>query len=148
MSEDKELQEFYDSLEGKPLIEVAAIMNQVRIELDAAKVIKVALQKKFDALRLNIIPPLMDDDAITSMNIDGIGRLGITSDIYASIPADCREESFQWLRDNRHGDAIKETVNNGTLKALLKGIIKRGEEQIPEDLFKVTLFSRASITKK
>lgn len=148
MSEDKVMQEFYDSMEGKTLIELATKMNEIRMLLDEAKAVKVDLQKKFDALRLNLVPSAMDDDGITSMNVDGIGRVGLTSDIYASIPAEHREEAWGWLRDHRHGGIIKETINAGTLKATLKAIIKKGEETLPEDLFKVTPFSRASITKK
>lgn len=148
MSKDKEMEEFYKSVEGLTLIEVSAIMNDMRIKLDAAKDVKTKYQKKYDALRLNIVPPLMDDEDITSITIDGIGRVGLTSDIYASIVSGEKEKAFSWLRENRHGDAIQETVNSGTLKALLKGIIKKGEEVIPEDVFKVTPFSRASITKK
>jgi len=169
------MKEFYDEMEGKTLLELAAVMNETRIKLEAAKEVKTGLQKKYDVLRLNLIPPLMDDDGITSMNVDGIGRLGVTSDIYASIPADTKNEAWNWLRENDH-NIIKETVNAGTLKATLKAIIKKGEivlpvkvmrdsegeplldehdneiplldgdeNQIP--LFKVSPFSRATITK-
>ncbi len=148
MEEKDPMQEFYDSMEGKTFVELASIMNDTRILLEEAKAIKVALQKKFDALRLNLIPSAMDDDGITSANIDGIGRIGLTSDLYASIIKDQQSQAFGWLRDHNHGDAVKETVNAGTLKALLKVVIKKGEVTIPEEIFKVTPYSRAAITKK
>ena len=142
------MQDYYDSMEGKTIFELAAEMNDIRLLLDTAKEVKTSLQKKYDALRLNLVPSAMDDEGVTSINIDGIGRMGLTADLYASIPADQKPEAYEWLRDNQHGDIIKETVNAGTLKATFKAIIKKGEETIPENIFKVTPFSRAAITKK
>lgn len=148
MSNDKELDDFYKVMESMTLLQLAEIMNDIRIELEEVKAISTGFQKKYDALRLNLIPSAMDDDGISTITIEGIGRLSLTSDIYASIPAAQREEAWEWLREHKLGDIIKETVHAGTLKATLKSLLKKGEEEIPEDLFKVTPYTRASITKR
>ena len=147
MSDDM-LDEFYELMEGKSLLELASVMNEIRVSLDAATQVKTNLQKRYDALRLNLIPTAMDEDGISNVTIDGIGRLGLTADIYASIPAAQRDEAWEWFRSNKLGDIIKETINSGTLKATLKSIMKKGELEIPEELFKVTPYTRASITKR
>jgi len=148
MEKDEAMEHFYNAMEGNSLLQLAEVMNDVRRELDHAKAIKTALQKKYDALRLNLIPTAMDEDGISNVTIEGIGRLGLTSDIYASTPASKRDESWEWFRNHGHGDIIRETINAGTLKATLKAIMKKGDTEIPEDLFKITPYTRASITKR
>ena len=145
---EKDSQQFYKAMEGKSLLQLAESMNDIRIQLDKAKEVKTKLQGKYDILRLNLIPAAMEENDITNITIDGIGRLGLTSDIYASVVAKNKDETWEWLRNNGHGDIIKETINAGTLKATLKAIMRKGEETIPEGLFKITPYTRASITKK
>jgi len=128
------------------LADLAEAMRSVKTALDAAKIDQAAIQKEFDLLRLKVIPEKMDDEGMTSVKIKGIGRLTITGDMYAGIQKDMNKQAYQWLTDNGHGDLIKDFVHSSTLKAFLKEQIKNGEE-IPDDLFKVTPFERASITK-
>lgn len=136
----------YESFEGMSIQQAAAAQQDIKDAFDAAGAIKSHFQKIYDHLRLTRIPEIMDGDGINTITLKDIGRVTLTSDIYASIPADKKDESWDWLRDNDHGGIIKETINAGTLKATLKSIIKKGEI-LPEGLFKVTPFSRASITK-
>jgi len=127
--------------------DLARHMKDVRAELDDADAIKKKHQKRFDFLRLQAIPTAMDDEGLTNFNLDGIGRIGLTSDIYAGIVSGQKANAYKWLEDNQHGDLIQPTVNASSLKAAIKQILKKGEETLPEELFKVTPFSRASITK-
>jgi len=144
MSEETTAYAEYNDLSAADL---ARHMKTVRTDLDAADTVKKALQKRFDFLRLQVIPTAMEDEGLGSFNLDGIGRIGLTSDIYASIVSGKKKEAYQWLEDNQHGDLIQPTVNASSLKAAIKQILKKGEEVLPEELFKVTPFSRASITK-
>jgi len=126
---------------------LARHMKTVRADLDDADVIKKKLQKRFDFLRLQAIPTAMEDEGLSNFKLDGIGRIGLTSDIYASIVSGKKVDAYKWLKDNKHGDLIQPTVNASSLKAAIKQILKKGEEVLPEELFKITPFSRASITK-
>jgi hypothetical protein len=146
MTKDNEMDVYYTLMRTKSIVELAAFMNTIRAELDQLKEKSTSLQKEYDALRLNIIPEKMDEQDITNITIEGVGRLGLTSDVYASI--DDQEKAFTWLRENRRGDIIKETINSSSLKATIKEIIKNGREIIPPGLFKITPFTRASITKR
>jgi len=146
MTKDNEMDVYYTLMRTKSIVELAAFMNTIRAELDQLKEKSTSLQKEYDALRLNIIPEKMDEQDITNITIEGVGRLGLTSDVYASI--DDQEKAFIWLRENRRGDIIKETINSSSLKATIKEIIKNGREIIPPGLFKITPFTRASITKR
>jgi hypothetical protein len=81
------------------------------------------------------------------MTIDGLGRLGLTSDVFARIVTERRADAYQWLSDHGFGDLIQPTVNSSSLKATMRKLIKDGKESIPDDLFIVTPYQRASITK-
>jgi hypothetical protein len=136
----------YMLYEGMTLQQVAARMQELKNKLDEATDIKTSLQKEYDHVRMNVIPGILDDQGVSTITLDDIGRISLTSDIFASIPSEFKDQAWDWLRENGHGDIIKETINAGTLKAVLKAVITKGE-QLPEGLFKVTPFSRASITK-
>lgn len=127
---------------------VGAILEMARVaalkdEIDA-KLSEV--NKRYDYLRLSLVPTKMDETGVPNIRIEGVGRVSLTGDMYVSIPADSREEAYQYLMDTGHGDIIKPGINPSTLKATIKAMMKKGEE-IPEDKFKVTPFTRASITK-
>lgn len=128
------------------LVQKIANMKNIKERLDFKKAELKEIQKEYDKMRLEVIPNLMDDEGIEKMSVEGVGTLYLTSDVYASIPAVTKRDAWEWLSDNGHGDLITETVNSSTLKAFVKDAISKGEE-LPEGLFKVTPFTRASIRK-
>lgn len=142
-----DVQKLYNDVETMTFVQKVELMNALRIKLDRAKKCKTLLQMKYDAMRLTVIPSAMDDDGISSITVAGVGRVGLTADLRCSILKENRLGAYKWLRDNGH-DIIQETVNSGTLKATMKAILKKGKEVVPTDLFKITPFTRASITKK
>lgn len=121
-------------------------LKNIKERLDFKKEEIKEIQKAYDKLRLETIPNMMDDSGIEKLSLEGVGTLYLTSDVYTSIPAQTRPEAWEWLSDHGHGDLITQTVNSSTLKAFVKQAISNGEE-LPEGLFKVTPFSRASIRK-
>lgn len=132
--------------ESMSLIELATEMKSTREKLDATKAVASALQKQFDILRLRFIPEKMEEDGIRNITIEGIGRVGVTGDMYVSTLAENREGLKQWMREHDHGALVSETINASTLKSWVKHQIADGEEY-PVDLINVTPFTRASITK-
>jgi len=133
-----------DVVRGLDLATVASLMRDVNDGLDRAAATKTKLQKAFDALRMTVVPEMMDAMQLKSANIDGIGRITLTSDAFVSTPAAKQDELKAWLTDHGLDDMIKETVNSSTLKAWAIRRVKAGEE-VP-DCISVTPYSRASIT--
>lgn len=62
----------------------------------------------------------MDRQNITSMNTKWGKRIGVSSQIWASIPPNNKDLAFKWLRNNGKGAIITETVNAGTLSAFVR----------------------------
>lgn len=139
----------YPEYDGMQVTQLAAEMIEVQTKLEEADKVKKSLQKRFDFLRYVKVPEAMEemDPNLTSLTIDGVGRLGLTPDMWVSTKAGAKEKAIDWLMDNGHGALVQETINASALKKLIKGLISSGEET-PEDLFNISPFTRASITKK
>lgn len=135
-TENKALTELIDKIK-----EMAEMERRKEFLADKAK----EVNKRLDQLRLSEIPEAMAALEIPNLTVAEIGRVTLTADVYASIPPDKKEEAYEWLNSSGHGNCITETVNASTLKAIMRRRIRDGEE-IP-DVFKVTPFTRASITK-
>jgi hypothetical protein len=136
-----------EEYEKLPVVELVKEMSKVKAQLDEVKAQKTDLQKLYDLLRLRLLPERMDAEDVSTLTVDGAGRVSLQSDLYFSIPADRREEAYKWLRENGAGDIIRPTVNAGTGKAWAKEMLLNGK-QLPEGLFKVTPYTRAIITKR
>lgn len=100
----------------------------------------------YDLLRIELIPAKMEEEGIENIKVEGVGRISLTGDMWVSVPAAHRDAFYDWLRGEGLGDLIKPTVNASTLKAMIKGRMQKGQE-IPDEIIKVTPFTRASITK-
>ena len=144
-STDTELD--HNSLKKLSIQELSRKQRGLGESLELLKKISAKIQAEYDAIRLGILPEKMDEEDITNVTVAGVGRVTVQSDIYFSIPAPTKEDAYDWLRDHGHGDLIQETVNSSSGKAWAKEMLKKGEP-LPEELFKVTPFSRAQITKE
>lgn len=134
-----------DMVQYEDLATVAALMERIGAYLDHLAERKTNVQRAYDALRLTVIPEMMDAQQLKSANIDGVGRVTLTADAYVACPAGMQPALQDWLTSHGFEDMIKETVNSSTLKAWAVRRYKSGEE-VPE-FVKITPFTRASITK-
>jgi hypothetical protein len=100
----------------------------------------------YDYLRLALVPERFEEDGISNMKVDGVGRVQLAGDLYAGVIKGKEDQAFEWLDDNGRGDLVKKTVNSSSIKAVLKKMLESGEE-IPAELFKAEPFTRASIVK-
>jgi len=149
-----------------PYKDLAARMIELRDAAKKAEREKITLDAEHDIIRLRVVPLRFAEDGMTSMNIDGVGRLGLTKDAYCTQVKGVQEEFFQWLRDNDFGDLIKDTVNPSSLKSLVKELQTESAEsvaefsvgdddaddktkfdEITEKYVNFTPFMRASVTK-
>ncbi len=130
-------------------------MNVVQLagELRKLKELKESMEedlketnKYIEEITKHILPEKMDDQGISNIKIDGVGRITLRGEVYASILAANRDAAYQWLRDTGRASLISNTVNASSLKAACKEWLKNGEE-IPEELIKVTPVTVAVLTR-
>lgn len=104
------------------------------------------INKELDVIRTKKIPELMESMELRNVTIEGLGRVQLAADIYASTREGQKDAAMTWLRDCGYEGMITETYNASSLKALFRRLMADGAD-IPEDIFNVTPFLRASIVK-
>ena len=103
------------------------------------------LTKVVDHIRIRKLPDVMRNEGVEKVTFAGIGRLSLTNDMHVSINPLVKRSALVWLQDHGFSDLVKETVNAQSLKALAKEQFSTGTA-LPEDMFNVAPFTRASIT--
>jgi hypothetical protein len=106
----------------------------------------VAVNKEYDHIRKERIPELMASLELRNATFEGLGRVQLAEDIYASTREGQKEAAIAWLRDTGYENMVTETYNASSLKALFRRMIEGGVP-IPDEIFNVTPFTRASIVK-
>ena len=128
------------------LLVLAAQMKAIQARMEVMEIEWNALTKKYNSIRLKQIPDLMSEEGIRTVTFDGIGRVQLAADLYVSIVGN-KEETYDWMKDNGYDGVVVEYVHPSTLKAIIKEGLKAGRE-FPEDKFKISPFTRASIVKR
>ena len=105
-----------------------------------------AINKRIEILARQEIPEAMDEAGVQNVKFEGIGKIYLKGDVFASIPAESRDAAYEWLELTGRGSLIKPTANSSSLKAAVKEWIAQGEE-IPEELIKVTPYTQAVLTR-
>lgn len=124
--------------------EVAEMFTKLREAYETADFVKKRLGEAFDWYRVTYVPDYMDDQGVSSVKIEDVGRLGLTDDLRVKILD--KESVYDWLEENDLGDLITSTINSSTLKATLRRRLIKGQE-VPGDLFELSPFTRANLTK-
>lgn len=93
------------------------------------------------------VPEAFEREKITSFNLKAGFRITISQRYLASILKDRRDKAFAWLRKNRLGDLIQETVNAQTLSAAGRKLIEDENRELPESLFATHYKFNTSIVK-
>lgn len=104
------------------------------------------MNKRIEVLSRQEIPEAMDEEGVQNVRYEGIGKVHLRADVFASIPAEVRDDAYTWLEATGRGSLIKPTVNASSLKAAVKEWIAQGEE-IPEELIRVTPYTQAVLTR-
>lgn len=119
---------------------------EVRAMLEAWDTVRDKLSEIEQKLSHETLPKAFEAEKIKTFTLLDGSRVTISDRLYASIIPEKRADAFAWLRKNRLKDLIIETVNASTLSAAAKLRVEANQD-VPEDLFKVTIIPGASLTK-
>ena len=123
-----------------------ARMKELQGQKDKLETELSDINKELDVIRTKKIPELMESMELRNVTIEGLGRVQLAADIYASTREGQKETAMTWLRDCGYADMITETYNAASIKALFRRMIADGAD-LPDDIFNVQPFIRASIVK-
>lgn len=126
--------------------ELAARMKELKSQIAEQENETKELKRQLEEITQFILPEKMDAEGISTVNVKGYGRITVTQQMRANVPADKAPLLRQWLRENGYGELIGETVNPSTLKAWVKERIVECEDY-PVDLINIYTYEQASLTK-
>lgn len=127
------------------LIEMAQQMRALQTDKEGLESQLKEVNKALDQLRLKDIPEFMAENDIRTITFEGIGRVQLAMDVYATMID--KEQCYAWLAENGYEGLIQGYVQPSTFKAAVKDALKDGQE-FPPELFNITPFTRASIVGK
>jgi hypothetical protein len=125
---------------------LCARMKELQDRKSALEETLTEINKDLDKIRTREIPEAMEALELRNATFEGLGRVQLATDLYASTKEGKKDAAIQWLQDCGYDNMIVETYNASSLKALFRRMIADGAE-IPDDVFNVTPFVRASIVK-
>ena len=126
------------------IINMARTMRMLQAEKEQLEGTLKLINIQLDDLRLKQIPEAMAEQDIRTMTIEGVGRVQLAMDVYATIKD--KEAGYNWLQEHGYEGLIVPYVQPSTFKAAVKEALKAGQE-FPEEVFSIQPFTRASIVK-
>jgi len=130
---------------GMSLRDLVEYMDRERKEKDRLEVALKLINAAYDVLRFESIPERMESDGVERVSYEGIGRVSLTADL--RVQTKNKDALFGWLRKNKLGDLITDTVNSSTLKAFVKERMQKGKPLPDGWMVAISPITRASITK-
>lgn len=139
------MEEYIKMFENNDIVELANKLRGLKDLKEAQEADLKDTNMAIEAITKVLLPQKMDEQGIQNVKIDGVGRIGLRGEVYASILAENRELAYDWLRNTGRASLITNTVNPSTLKAAAREWLKNGEE-IPE-FIKITPATVATLTR-
>jgi len=120
------------------VVKLRNLEDQIKMVEDNLK----SLKKQQEVLSGEVIPTMMTEMNISTMKLADGSAIEVKPVYGASIPADKKEEAFNWLRENGLGDLIKNEVTvsfgrNEDNKAAEYAVLAQGQGYQPTQKLKV-----------
>lgn len=128
------------------LRQLAVKFRDLRALKDEQEAALTELNKQLEDISRVQIPELMAELELKNATFIGVGRVQLAGDIFMHTRDGRKGDAIQWLRDCGYEGMVTETYNASTLKALFRRLLTDGAE-IPEDIFSVVPYTRASLVK-
>ena len=68
------------------------------------------LKKQSDKLSQEVIPTMMQEMNLSTLKLNDGSAVEVKPVVFASIPADKKDDAYQWLQNNGLGDIIKNEI--------------------------------------
>jgi len=100
------------------------------------------LNREADKLSQEVIPTMMQEMNYSTLKLNDGSAVEVKPFVYASIPADKKDDAYNWLRENELGDIIKNEVSvafgkNEDAKAQQYANLAQGQGYEPSQKLKV-----------
>jgi seryl-tRNA synthetase len=86
------------------------------------------LDQELKTLTTETLPAAMDENDIEKFTVEGVGTIYQQVKVYAYVKKENEPKFHAWLREQGHGDMIREYVFPATLSSFAKEQIEAGVE--------------------
>lgn len=86
------------------------------------------VEQELKLLKTDVLPRIMDDNEIEKFTVDGVGTIYTQVRVLAYVKKEDEAQFHSWLRENGHGDLIREYVFPATLSSFAKEQLESGVE--------------------
>ncbi len=117
-----------ETIEAEPQKQLRELSHRIRQVQEA----KAALVKEADKIKAQEgmlkakLLEVMDSLQMQSFKMKGVGLVYVHASPKISVLKADKPEVMKWLKENGHGDIVKEDVNASTLKAFVVGLREEG----------------------
>lgn len=125
---------------------LAVDVIQVRRLRDAYEMLFSKIKDADAFMCATMVPEAFEREKISTFNLKMGYRITVSQRYFASIIPEWKADAYKWLRKNKLGDLIQETVNAGTLSAAGRKMIEDQHKELPEELFRTHYQFNTSIT--
>lgn len=131
----------------KTAADLAHIFMSLKLAHDRWEQTLKVMGEAVEHLKTKLVPEAMERENVTSFNCSEGYRVTVSTALRCSLKPDQKEAAFTWLRKNKLGDLIIETVNAGTLSAAARKMIEDEGKDLPEAHFNSYYQPNTSLTK-
>ena len=139
------LQQDFKEFEGNTT-EIARAFVSLRSIRDELEELYKSVNKTYDLWKSDKLPSQFDAEGVPTVNLDEGFRITVSHKVFAGIKKDQKEAAYRWLRENRLGDIITDTVNSSTLSAVAKTMMEENKE-LDAEYFNVHVVPTTSVTR-
>jgi hypothetical protein len=109
-------------------VEAIKLMSDMNFfKEDLADRAKTPAEKLYDTLRFTTIPNAMDGEDMTTLGVEGVGKVHLQDDV--TVKTEDKQALIEWLTKNQLEDMIIEQVNAQTLAAFVRRRIREAGEK-------------------
>lgn len=129
--------------------QIAAAYERLKLAYDDIEAARATMSKFIELVKNVKLPEAFERESLTTITLKNGSRVTVQQRTMCQVIGDT-SEAHKWLQENGYPDAVKPTVNAGTLGSIAKEILSGNAEgvfDLPDDLFKVTIRPTTSVTK-
>lgn len=86
------------------------------------------VEQELKLLKTDVLPRVMDENEIEKFTVEGVGTIFTQIKVYAYVKKEDEATFHAWLREQGHGDIIREYVFPATLSSFAKEQLEAGVE--------------------
>lgn len=135
-----------DRAKTEKLSDALRFYKALRDEYDAVDELRKKIGEMLELMSRGLLPEMMADEDVKTMTLADIGyRFTVNQRLSCSIID--KPLGHQWLRAQGQEGIITETVNAQTLSSFAKSHIEDTGQDLPPDIFRISLMFTTSVTK-